>query len=179
MAGWRKVSKHALFGLVLATLWGPFLVSNVATFRSITSQQDDADLQYYAAMNIARIMMNTAVQNIKKGDIIRIQYPNGEVYDYETLVRCPLAAPCPVADPTKVASADAPSTPSQYAADRARDSSCSHTPGTPWSVTISTGRWISQTWWNSDFTQMGTTATYTITGSFTLNFPMGRAPSCV
>lgn len=164
--------------VAVATTWGPFLVQSVATFRNITSYQVDRDLQYYAAMNIARIIMNTTVQKIKRGDIIRVQYPDGSVYDYETITRCPVAAPCPVLDPTQVASADAPSTASQYATDRGHDLSCGHVAGTPWSISIPTGRWVSDTWWNQATQQMGTTATYMSTGSFTLTFEMGRSPNC-
>lgn len=95
--------------VIAATTW-PFVVANFFPGRTFS---EDADLDYLGAKTIPRMVMNVSVQNIKKGDTIRMIYADG-VYDFEVLSRCPAVAPCPLANPIKVDTPTSPALPTNY-----------------------------------------------------------------
>ncbi|HEY1394834.1 hypothetical protein [Roseateles sp.] len=87
-------AKKLLFGFALAALaaiaiaktWGPFMMS-LYDARA-TSIQADIYEQNIPSGNIARFFLNIGVAKIKKGDMVRIIFADGTVYDFEAASQC-------------------------------------------------------------------------------------------
>lgn len=80
------------------------------------------NVEFLAAKNIPRLVMQTAVEKIKKGDIVRIIYADGAVFDFETTRDCSrtIGFACEYSgNGTRVSGPDAPATLSRYAFERA------------------------------------------------------------
>jgi hypothetical protein len=125
--------------VVLATTYGPFIF---ATYYPGISRADDFELNYIYSQTIPRLVMNTSVQSIKKGDTVRIVYPDGSVYDFTQDLQCSyVTSPsCKFSRPVKVSSATAPSR-ITYWQEREFEDSCP-----PVRIEyIKTGYWASST----------------------------------
>ena len=68
---------------VVAAIYGPFLVGNY--FPGV-SYEDDRAVENAYTSNIPRNVMNLNVAKIKYGDIVRMVFPSGDIYDYEVAV---------------------------------------------------------------------------------------------
>ena len=92
--------------IAASTTWGPFLIA--AIYPTIRSAAQDSETNYLGASNIARAVMNISVQNIKKGDFIRVVYPDGKIYDFKTTIRCAYAASvaCLLEEPIEMTTKD-------------------------------------------------------------------------
>ena len=106
----RKIIGGVLIGLSLVAvgkLVGPFFMASVATYAGMTYAEDEAGL-FSAAVNLPRAIMNVSVGSIKKGDIVRIVYPDNSVYDFEAERGCAyaLSRACEYSKVTRVSSAD-------------------------------------------------------------------------
>ncbi|HEY4083167.1 MAG TPA: hypothetical protein VGM81_20980 [Burkholderiaceae bacterium] len=69
---------------VIAKFWGPFLVVVPGT----SSFADDDNNNMVSSQNTPRMYMGSNVSQIQKGDIVRIIYQNGDVYDMEAKYQC-------------------------------------------------------------------------------------------
>ncbi|MDT9001792.1 hypothetical protein RQP53_21120 [Paucibacter sp. APW11] len=150
---WKR--KGLMLLLVIATvavakMWGPFNVS--LRNPSIRSFADDSDLEFAGARNIARLYMLLDVQQIKRGDIVRVVYASGEVYDMDVTAQCSYVAgiSCAFGKKTRVESIDSPSTVSQTAIKDwlLKHAPCEDRPGNSNTVQrdvkFPTGRWVTE-----------------------------------
>ncbi len=182
MFGQRQFVGGSLLGVsfvALAKLVGPFIMASVAAYAGVTYSSDQA-MNFIAAGNLPRLIMSTAVQTIKKGDIVRIVYPDNRVFDFEAARRCSymLSTACEFSNVTEVAAADAATTPSEFAMDLAQaKASCTGTAGTYTTSTIPLVRWSSMTDWNQA-TQTMTTHGFSSTTYFTFSFYIPGPRSC-
>jgi hypothetical protein len=160
--------------IAVATTWGPFLMS---TYRPDLTYEGDRETNFVAAGNLPRHVMQTSVQNIKAGDVVRIIYANGAIYDFSISARCSYvnSTACQVESATQVGQLTDPSDPSPSAIRAAlRDEygpdffrmGCNGGGGTYGptdTVAVQTG------YWSSEFVvygpnTFGTTATWRDTG---------------
>lgn len=152
---------------VMAAIFGPFLVGNYypgVVFR------DDSEINFMYAGSVPRKVMLTYVSNIKRGDIVRVVYADGEIYDYEASSQCSYVSStsCNLVNPVKVSSPDAPAKPGVIArriAYMKAVNSCRSINSVTYSV--QTGYWHSEfIVYNSD--TFGTTARWVSTGERTI-----------
>jgi hypothetical protein len=102
--------------LAAGKFFGPYYINLISP--ETVSLQSDKDNQMLAANNLPRLYLNVKVQQIKKGDIVRMVYPNGDIYDFETTIQCAYAASNSCTydpNPVKKASITDPAKPSKYA----------------------------------------------------------------
>lgn len=160
-----------VFAALAATLY-PFIIATY--FPGVTFQIDSMESYRYAS-TVPRLVMQTSVQRIKKGDIVRVTYADGAIYDYETTSQCSYVASisCALMNPELKTSPAAPAKPSQNQLAEARmfaRDSCSKSG--IW-VDIPTGYWSEK----FDFSGGGAlpdvvtiTATWISTGISSLQF---------
>jgi hypothetical protein len=96
-----------------------FIMSSV--FPGV-SFETDRELLFVHAGKLPLITLNVGATKIKKGDIVRVIYQDGRVYDFETTAQCSATAVCPLSYPTLKSSATAPANVSNYARQQARES---------------------------------------------------------
>ena len=122
---------------IAATTWGPYLMVNF--FPSI-NYTEDSEAFFGYSQKLPRQYLNYKVQDIQKGDNVRIVYPNGEVYDFETQFRCSATASpsCSFINPVKKASATSPANLTSYD-NRLRDHE--RCPWDPKYIDVATGYW--------------------------------------
>jgi len=177
----------ALSSLLMATAFiafarefGPFIMSSIALYVGV-SYESDRELNFVAASNLPRLVMNTSVQSIKMGDIVRIVYPDGRVFDFEVTRRCAYANsfPCEYSKATQVSHSEAPTTPSEFRMALERDkASCNGGAGGAYtSSTIPMVRWTTVHDWN-EVTQTFTTTGISSISWFTFTFQIVADPSC-
>jgi hypothetical protein len=182
-----KAARLPLFGATLMTslvVWAantwPFMMSAVASYAGLTHEAD-RDLNFTAASNLPRLIMNNSVSQIKKGDIIRIIYSDGRVFDFEAARACSpmVSRPCEYSKVTQVPGADAPATPSQFRTDLARDkASCTGgVAGTQGSASIPVQLWRTTHDWNEAAQVFTTTGSMSLTW-LTVTFLIPGNPSC-
>jgi len=147
MKSWFKVLPLVVIlgGAFAATIW-PFMMS--VYYPNIT-RADDVNSEFRYGSVLPRLYMGTSVSNIKQGDIVRIIYPNGEIWDMETSFQCSHVStiPCPYRDNgTRVQGPTAPATPSKYSISvemKKESARCQAGGGSSGYIPISTGYWAS------------------------------------
>ena len=133
-------------GICLAATTWPFLM---ATFYPNINHNDDIDSAFRYGSVLPRLVMGSSVSNIKRGDVVRITYPNGEIWDMETSATCsPYSSiPCPYnSNGTRVNSPTSPGTPSKYliSVEKQKESArCYAGGGTFGYIPIRTSYWTS------------------------------------
>jgi hypothetical protein len=165
--------------VLAATRW-PFVAASVASYAGTTFQAD-MESNFTVAATLPRLIMLTSVTSIKKGDIVRIIYPDGRVVDFETAARCTyaLSRACEFTRHTEVSGPDAPTTPSQFQTDLARDrASCrGGAAGAYTSATIPVHLWTTTHSWNDAAQIFNTTGTVSVHW-ITVTFQIPGRPSC-
>lgn len=136
-----------LTALAIAKMWGPFLMS--AYMPQIRSLQDDINEDNRPSQNIARHFMNLEVKSIKKGDIVRIIFADGSVYDFEASRQCSgqLSLSCQWSGWTKKSSATQKASRSRWDREQERMLARDTCKQQDYSFTFRTGYW--ETSWPS------------------------------
>lgn len=78
----------AFWGVIVfafAATWGPFIINNY--YPGLSYDADMAN-EFFGAANVPRKVMNLQVASIKRGDIVRVMYADGQIYDFETSADC-------------------------------------------------------------------------------------------
>lgn len=165
-----------------ATIW-PFVMASY--FPGVTYAQDQA-LDFARASSLPRLVMLQSVSNIKRGHIVRILYPDGSVYDFETSRQCSpfVSIACTYSQITRVAGMDAPATASMYEIDRAAiaaiQNRCRGRPGGLQTTlySVQTGKWVTTTEWDQVNQTMTSTGTYVLGALLTFTLPAPSPGNC-
>lgn len=73
-----------------------FVMSSV--FPSVSFEYD-SEVNFIHAGKLPLINLNVGATKIKQGDIVRVIYPDGRVYDFETTAQCSATVACPLKNP--------------------------------------------------------------------------------
>ncbi len=160
---------------VVAAIYGPFIVGNY--FPGV-SYEDDRAVENAYTSNIPRNVMNLNVAKIKYGDIVRMVFPSGDIYDYEVAVaKCSAfsSLSCGTySKATKVSSPNSRATVGQAAKDAAQDAAelraCSISSNASFFlINVPTGYWSQAVETINNVVTI--TASYMSTGSYTYTQP--------
>jgi hypothetical protein len=167
---------------IAATVWGPFLISTHAP--GITFDLDrNVDFQH--ASNAPRLVMQTSVTSIERGDSIRVIYADGRIFDFEVVQRCSSVSgiACSLGAFTEKSSPNQAPVPTlssvsdtriQDRIDNGPYGGCVHGSPYPETLEIQTG------YWESSFVvygpnTFGTTARWVDTGIVTVPYGFGSS----
>lgn len=90
-----------------------YIFSMKSHFPWVTYEYDK-EVNFPHAGKLPILYLNVGATKIKKGDILRVIYPDGRVFDIETTAQCSATMVCPLGYPTQKSAANAPANVSNY-----------------------------------------------------------------
>lgn len=116
--GWGAVGASSL-AFAVSQVW-PFMMAPY--FPSQTFENDRDNNEFQSAQVLPQMIMNTSVGAIKAGDIVRVQYPDGRVFDFPVveLKNCTVKSTgCKLGKPVQKSGPSAAAEPTDLQIDRA------------------------------------------------------------